>query len=255
MFETDGGRKSTIELIADEVAVSLRSPRFRPVRDEPRSTGETAQSLVAGRQRARAMTSDGSDTPLPEQPDGALDLLRDIGDAACAALEDAAHLGQDVRFRQAQLSAVEAHLDEAARLVEQSRQELTSVAAEIIRASLPGDACGAPWAACARCLGTGLTASAGKSWCPSCGRSGGAAAARSTYLCTERATVTMRDSTGAEAAMCVSHAAGAARDIAGLTVIKAHDDDIRALILNARRPIRVDTTATGRHLGLVTRER
>jgi hypothetical protein len=196
------------------------------------------------------MTSDGSDAPLPDQPNGAPDIV----DAACVALEEAAHLGRDIRFRQEQLAAAETHLDEAARLVERGRQELTSVASEIIRASLPDDACGVPWAACTRCLGTRLAASAGKAWCPSCGRTGPEAAARSTYLCAGRATVRMRDPTGAEAAMCVSHAAGAVRDIAGVTVVGADGDDIQALILNLHRPIKFDTAWLGRHIGLVTRE-
>lgn len=129
------------------------------------------------------------------------------------------------------------------------------MATEIIRASLPDDACGMQRPACTRCLGTGLMASAGKSWCSSCGRSGGAAAARSIYLCTERATVTMRDATGTEAAMCLSHAAAALRDIRGLTVIDANDDDVQALIVNTDRPIRVDTSGRERHLGLATRGR
>jgi len=201
------------------------------------------------------MTSDDPQPRRLDQPEGALDQLREIVEAACAALEDAARLGWDVEFRRVQLAAAEAHLDQAARLVERGRQELTSVATEIIRASPPDGACGVQWAACTRCLGTGLMASAGKSWCPSCGRSGGAAAARSIYLCNERATVTMRDTTGVEAATCLSHAAGAVRDIRGLTVIDANDDDVQALIVNTDRPIRVDRSGRTRPLGLATRGR
>jgi hypothetical protein len=201
------------------------------------------------------MTSDDLQPTRVNQPDSALEKLREIVAAACTALEDAAHLGCDVAFRREQLAAVEAHLDHAARMVERGRQELTTVATEIIRASLPDDACGAPRAACTRCLGTELMASGGKTWCPACGRKSGVAAGRATYLCAERATVTMRDTTGAEAAMCLSHAAGAARHIRGLTVIDATDDDIQTLIANADRPIRVDTSRRSRLLGLDTRGR
>jgi len=38
-----------------------------------------------------------------------------------------------------------------------------------------------PWPSCPHCLGVGPAASAGSSWCPSCGRPGGLAAARPTY--------------------------------------------------------------------------
>ena len=201
------------------------------------------------------MTSGDSSAPRTDRSGSALCLLRQMVEAACAALEEAAQMGRDVGSRRAQLAEAETHLDQAARLLERGRQELTTVAAEIVRASLPDDACGMPWPVCSRCLGTGLTASAGSSWCPSCGRSGGAAAARSAHLCTERATVTVRDEAGDKAAMCLSHAAGAVRDVAGLTVIDATDDEVQALFVNSDRPIRVDTSKLARRFDLFTLRR
>lgn len=47
VFETDGARRSTIELISDEVALSLRSTRVLPVRNEPGETGAPAESIAA----------------------------------------------------------------------------------------------------------------------------------------------------------------------------------------------------------------
>lgn len=46
VFEIDGGRRSTIELIADEVALSLRSSRVGLVRNEPGEAGAPAESIA-----------------------------------------------------------------------------------------------------------------------------------------------------------------------------------------------------------------
>lgn len=201
------------------------------------------------------MTRDDPAARGPDPSDGVLALLRETIDAACAALAESAVVGRDLGSRQAQLQAAKSHLSQAARLVEQARRELSSAAAEIVRASLPEDACGIPWAVCRRCLGTGLTSSGGSSWCRSCGRPGGSAAARSTYLCPERATVTVKGEDGDHARMCLSHAAGAVRSVDGLTVIDATDEELQSLLLHSDRPIRVNTSGSRDPLRLAGRTR
>jgi hypothetical protein len=201
------------------------------------------------------VTPDDSAAPGPDEPHGAMALLRHTIAAACATLAEAAEIGRDIGSRRAQLQAVEIHLNEAARLVERGQLELTSAAAEILRSNLPEDACGIPWPVCRRCLGTGLTSSGGSSWCRSCGRSGGAAAARSAYLCPDRATVTVRGKAGDDARMCLSHAVGAARSVDGLTVVDATDEELQALLLHSDRPVRVDTSGRQHPLRLDGRGR
>lgn len=85
-------------------------------------------------------------------------------------------------------------------------------------------------------------------WCPSCGRPGCTAAARPAYLCTERATVKVRDASGAEESMCLSHAAGALRQVDQLTVIGATDDEVRRLVAARDRPVRIHLSRRARRL-------
>jgi len=175
-----------------------------------------------------------------------VESLRQMVEAACAALDQAADLRRDVRVRQERLRAAEQRLDAVDRLLERSRRELAGIAAELVRASLPEGACGAPWPACARCLGVGLAASAGTSWCPSCGSPDGPTAAGPAYLCPERATVTVRDAGGTKQALCLSHAAGALRRIDQLTIVRATPAEVRRLALAQQRPLRVELTAERR---------
>jgi hypothetical protein len=172
-----------------------------------------------------------------------LESLRQMVEAACTALDQAADLRRDVRARQQLLRTAEQRLDAVDRLLERSRRELAGIAAELVRASLPEGACGAPWPDCARCLGVGLVASAGTSWCPSCGSPDGPTAAGPAYLCPERATVTVRDAGGAEQALCLSHAAGALRRIDQVTVVRATPEEVRRLAVAQQRPLRVELTA------------
>jgi len=182
------------------------------------------------------------------EPPGGLDLLRQMVEAACAALDQAADLSSDVRIRQQRLHIAEQHLDQAGRPLERGRQELATVAAEIARASLPQGACGVPWPVCAQRLGVGLRCSGGSSCCPACGRSGGSVAARPAYLCTERATVRVRDATATEQAMCLSHAAAALRRIDQLTIVDATDEEVRRLATARDRPLAVNLTRPITHM-------
>jgi len=163
-------------------------------------------------------------------------------EAASAALEQAAGNGSDVRLRQEQLRVAEQHLDTVGQLLERARRELAALAAEMVRGSLPDGTCGVAWPVCSHCLGVGLASSAGSSWCPSCGRLGPPGSAQPTYLCTEPAKVTVRDATGAEEEMCLSHAAGALRRVDLLTIVRATDDEVRRLVAARDRPLRIDLT-------------
>jgi hypothetical protein len=207
---------------------------------------------AAGDEPNRTAAAHGVSRPLYRRPastvenrceagarDG-LASLQQMVEAASAALEQVAHIGGDVRLRQQQLRVAEQHLDAIGQLLDRARREPTAVAGEVVRASLPEGACGVAWPVCSHCLGVGVASSAGSSWCPSCGRPGPPGSARPTYLCTERATVTVRDATGAEEAMCLSHAAGALRRVDRLTVARAEEDEVRRLVAARDRPLRVD---------------
>jgi hypothetical protein len=65
--------------------------------------------------------------------------------------------------------------------------------------------CGVPWGVCSQCLGEGLTASAGRCWCPRCGQA--YASEAFTAPCPLRATVLLVDADGVMAPVCASHAA------------------------------------------------
>jgi hypothetical protein len=150
-----------------------------------------------------------------------IESLRQLVEAAHMALDQAADLRHDVQARHERPRTAEQRLDAVDRLLERGRRELAGIAAEIVRASLPDGACGVPCPVCAGCLGVGLVASAGSTWCPSCRSPGGPTAAGRAYLCPERATVTVRDAAGTDQALCLSHAAGALRRVDLLTIPRA----------------------------------
>jgi hypothetical protein len=166
--------------------------------------------------------------------------LQQMVEAASAGFEQAGDFRKDVRLRQQQMRVAEQRLDGVGQLLQRARRELAAAAGEVVRASLPEGACGVAWPVCSHCLGVGVASSAGSSWCPSCGRPGPPGSARPTCLCAERATVTVRDATGAEEAMCLSHAAAALRRVHRLTVVRAEEDKVRRLIAARDRPLRVD---------------
>jgi hypothetical protein len=198
-------------------------------------------AVTSGRFRLlhpRPMTT--MDNPHTTAPSTGLTTLRQMVEAASAALEQAADIGSDVGVRQEQLRVAEQRLDVVGQLLERARRELGAIASEVLRASLAEGGCGVAWPACSHCLGVGLASSAGSSWCPSCGRLGPPGSARPAYLCTERPTVTVRDATGVEEAMCLSHAAGAVRRIDRLTVVGATEEEVRRLVAACDRPLRVD---------------
>jgi hypothetical protein len=199
-----------------------------------RSAGADGVFRLLHRRPAATMAN-----PCEAAASAGLVSLQHMLEAASAALAQAADIGGDVRLRQEQLRVAEQRLDAVGQLLEQARRELAAVAGEVVRASLPDGACGVPWPVCSYCLGVGLAASAGASWCPSCGRPGPPGSARPTCLCTERATVTVRDATGAEEAVCLSHAAGALRRVDQLTIVGATGDEVRRLVAERDRPLRI----------------
>ena len=54
--------------------------------------------------------------------------------------------------------------------------------------------------------------------------------------------MTVKGEDGDHVRMCLSHAAGAARSVDGLTVVDATDEELQALLLHSDRPIRVNTS-------------
>jgi hypothetical protein len=138
---------------------------------------------------------------------------------------------QDVEIR-SRLDRVREHLEAVDR-------ELAAIASDMI-SFVPDGACRAQWAACAHCLGSALDSSTGGSWCPSCGRPGTATGGNDGYLCSDRATVTFRDTAGNERNTCLSHAAAAFGHIRGLTLVRAEEHDVEALISVLHTPLRVN---------------
>lgn len=191
----------------------------------------------------------------PQLQADAPDPFRRMMEAACDALEDVADIGREVGDRPATLEEAEARLDRAARLFERGRHELAAVAQDFLRATLPDGACAMPWPVCSHCLGARLGSSAGSSWCRSCGRSGVPGSTRSAVLCPRPGTITVRDNDGDDVRMCLSHAAGALRDIAGLTVVDATDDELQALFVHSHQPVRVDISCRARPFWPIAIER
>ena len=183
---------------------------------------------------------------LGKRRSGSPEPFRRIVEAARNEVDDAANSRRQVADRPATLEETEAQLDRADHLLERIRHELATVAQGFLRGTLPNGACAVPWPVCHHCLGAGLGSSAGSSWCRSCGRSGGPGSTRSAFLCPRPGTVTVRDLDGDDARMCLSHASGALRDVAGLTVVDATDDELLALFVNSHRPVKVDISRRAR---------
>lgn len=142
--------------------------------------------------------------------------------AACAsaAFARAADPARDHLERQRQLVRVDSSLASVGRLLDRCHQAAAELAAELAAPAI-GE-CGVPQAVCRSCLGVPLLCSGGLGQCRRC--------KRVTRLpgkpgCPESPHVSVRDRTGAEQAMCVSHAAAAVRQIDGLVIVCASRAD------------------------------
>jgi hypothetical protein len=136
-------------------------------------------------------------------------------------------------------SEIQSRLDRVREQLDVADRELAAIA-DMVSVTRPDGMCRAQWAACAHCLGSALDCSAGASWCPSCGRPGPEQGGSDAYFCSDRATVTFRDTSGGERSMCLSHAAAAFEHIGGLTLVQAEESDVQALLSVLHTPLRIN---------------
>lgn len=142
---------------------------------------------------------------------------------ASAAFARTGDPGRDRLERQQQLAVLETSLDSVAQLLDRCEQEPARLAGALAEESRSIDACPVPWPVCRRCPGVPLSCSAGLGCCRRCDRVADVPPARS--RCLEPPKVTVRDRTGAERAMCLSHAAAAVRQGQRLVVVSASRAD------------------------------
>ncbi len=142
---------------------------------------------------------------------------------ASAAFARAADPGRYRLERQQQLAVLETSLASVARLLDRCQQEAARLAGALAEETRTIHACPVPWPVCRRCPGVPLSCSAGLGRCERCGRVADVPPGRSRWL--EPPNVTVRDRTGGERPMCLSHAAAAMRQVQRLVVVSASRAD------------------------------
>lgn len=152
--------------------------------------------------------------------------------SASAAFARASDPGADETERRHQLSLLQVALAAVRRLLDSCDEEVASLAAGLD--SRPGLVpCGGTSSLCRHCLGEPLDSSDVIGRCRRCGRGQTVPAAGAP--CSAAGTVVVRDLAGAEQALCVSHAAAAARQIDQLAIVDAsrHSRAVLAEVANA----------------------
>jgi hypothetical protein len=142
---------------------------------------------------------------------------------ASAAFARAADPGRDHLERQEQLAVLETSLDAVVRLLDRCRQEAARLARTLAEDRRTVDACSVPWPVCRHCPGVPLSCSARVGRCQRCGRVNDVPPGSS--RCLQPPNVTVRDHTGGEEGMCLSHAAAAVRRVQRLIVVSASRAD------------------------------
>ena len=142
--------------------------------------------------------------------------------AASAAFARATDPGRHPNERQEQLRSLRSMLTTVRRHLDRCEQAAARLAAELDSAD-SGRTCSAGWAVCQHYPGAPVTRSAGIDGCPRCERTG--RPDRGRLGCGELTTVVLRDATGAEQGMCLSHAAAAIRRTPHLAVLSASRPD------------------------------
>jgi hypothetical protein len=138
--------------------------------------------------------------------------------SASAAFARATDPHRDRNERQEQLQALRLMLASVRRHLDRCDQAAVQLAEELDRPRCE-QACSAGWAVCRLCLGVPLTCSAGTGHCTRCKRTIPLDRGRSD--CGERTAVVLRNATGTEQCVCLSHAAGAIRHTAHIEVVTA----------------------------------
>ncbi len=138
--------------------------------------------------------------------------------SASAAFARAADPGRDLTERQEQVRSLRSMLASVRRQLDHSEQAVAKLTAEL-DSTRSWPRCSAGGAVCRRCLGAPLSGSEGVGRCPLCERTVPLEAGR--FACGEPSTVVMRDATGSEQALCLSHAAATIRHTPHLTIVSA----------------------------------
>ena len=148
----------------------------------------------------------------------ALAVLPVTAASASAAFARASDPRRDDVERRKHLAFLLNTLSAVRKLLDSCDQATARLAGELDRPAV-GPPCGGASAVCRRCLDAPSTSSSGVVRCSRCGTAIGVSTADSP--CPQPATVLVRDLTGAEQALCLSHAAAAARQVQHLSVIAA----------------------------------
>jgi hypothetical protein len=141
--------------------------------------------------------------------------------AACARATFArvtdAH--RDHSERRQQLIVLQACLVSMGRLLDRCHSETARLASDMAELDPSSDRCLALWPVCGHCAGVPLSPSGERADCPRCGRL--TVLPPSGRSCEDPPTVKIRDSTGAQQMLCLSHAAAAIRHVDRLSVVSA----------------------------------
>jgi hypothetical protein len=130
---------------------------------------------------------------------------------------------RDLIERRQQLMVLQACLISMGRLLDRCHAETARLASELAELRPSPDRCLALWAVCGHCAGAPLSPSGERADCPRCGRNPGLPP--SGRSCEDPPSVKIRDSTGVEQMLCLSHAAAAIRHIERLVVVSASRAD------------------------------
>ncbi len=139
---------------------------------------------------------------------------------------------RDHSERRQQLMVLQACLVSMGRLLDRCHAETARLASDLAELDPSSDRCLALWPVCGHCAGVPLSPLGERADCPRCGRitvlpPGGRS-------CEDLPTVKIRDSTGAQQMLCLSHAAAAIRHVDRLSVVSASRAE-RAVLIEISR--------------------
>lgn len=170
-----------------------------------------------------------------------LSVLPVMAASASAAFARASDPARDDAERREHLTFLQVKLAAVRELLDSCEQETASLAGHLNRRT-GGAPCRGALAVCRRCPGEPLDASFGVGHCPRCGWAVGLPAGGS--QCAEAGTVVLRDITGEEQALCLSHAADAVRHAHHLSVVVASrrsravlaESSVASCVISSRLP-------------------
>jgi hypothetical protein len=151
---------------------------------------------------------------------------------ASATFARVADAHRDDSERRQQLMVLEACLASMDRLLDRWHSEATRLADHLAELPPSTEPCPALWLVCRDCAGVPLALFRERAHCPRCGSITGLPPGRRS--CEDPPTVKIRDSTGTEQILCLSHAAAAVRHVERLVVLSASRAD-RALLTEISR--------------------